>query len=527
MNLKLLLKEYKIALIIPMVLLLILLVMTSKTIIDLTGNVVSDSKYHTVNKQFTKSGVYLWTPKETLTINQLEIEGDIFGTGNVEISLIKGGKKIVLFKRAVASTSVNAADYVQLAEGTDIGLTLKYGEGDWDSDNDGLATFSDGIDFELEPLFFYRFDNSNLCALWEVYSIETEEFTPVCYGAPACCNFLGPSSSEDTWNEEFVLVKGNQGSTANNIVLGRVVFYNGTHTSYSNYDALTAKFISSELVSNSNTSFDTLFDSENYLIRIILGENTQFNFKGIKYSTTGGRSESNDDVDEVPVIASKNEEPEDKKEEVFNPHPGRRFESKSVEDPFNLELNDNYITSIKVTPPYYLENFSIDVSITSNETFTRFVQFEPDYSYEAVVYIKVPLKISDEKELEITGDVEPVFLRYDAYYAYYRATAKLEDFGIRFRDKETAVEEKEQLSSFRKYSVYFYFIISLILALALFVLLGVNSPAINRFREEFKEKVEKTKMAKEFEKLKQIEKKIEVKVEKEIDKEIGKKIFED
>jgi len=439
----------------------------------ITGNIITES-FHEVNKQFTKPGVYLWKPDVNTTIKNLEIDGSIFGTGNVEISLIKGGKKTVLFKRTTKQEAINAGEYVELAEGTDIGLTISYSDGNWDTDNNGVASYDDGVDFKIEPFLFDSFNKKNLCTLWEVYSIEKEDYTSTCYGYDACCNFLGPSASLDDWDEDFVLSKGNQGSTAKNIVLSRIVFYNGTNTAYSNYDALPAQFVSGEITTKNLSQITTIFDSQNYLIKVDVGADTIFNFKGIKYSSGGEEKETTENETANESAAGNNSSQPKQATNIE-----KNFQKKSAEDPFMIEIADDYITGIRVTPQYYIETFETDIKIDSEGTLRR-IRFYPEYSFDAVLFFKVP---SSEKEAQVLCANETkkaVFLRSDATHDYYRSDITLKEIKLSLNEK-TASEEKKEKSP-PPFSALIYFVSSLFVALLIFLVWGVDTPLNEKIR---------------------------------------------
>lgn len=449
--------------------LILVFALFSGNLIDLTGRVVGEyvlkEKAFEVNKHFSETGVYLWSPGKNISIKDLSVEGDIYGTGNVEVSLIKGGKKVTLLKRTTSKETVAVEEYVELPEGTDIGLTLEYGTGDWDFDDDGVASLTDGIDFELNPLFFFDIDRKFVCTLWEVYSLERADYTSTCYGASGCCNFLGPSSSSYSWNDDFVLVSGNPGVTTNNIVLARVVFYNGTKVSYSNYDGLPAKFVKQEIINSFNESGDEIFESKNYLIKIELAADTFFNFKTIKYKV----EELEEEIEEGVIM--KEEVEEEVIPEIELTPSGYKIFKEEPEEYFEMELEESYLNNLRInTKDILLLEMEIKLDLTDSY---QKITFLTDETLNAVANLKIPINKIEGRELIVNnGAVEVIYLRNDGQNAYYRANIELTELSIVLLDKlEELASEK---SKSKEWKVYLYFIISLMVAVCIYFFAGAG-----------------------------------------------------
>jgi len=72
-----------------------------------------------------------------------------------------------------------------------ITINLQYKLGtNYDADDNGYEATSGVIDLTVEnSLFSWSVNESNLCARWDVYSVEDEKSTTVCYGSDKCCGF--------------------------------------------------------------------------------------------------------------------------------------------------------------------------------------------------------------------------------------------------------------------------------------------------------------------------------------------------
>ncbi len=462
--------NFTIATYVVILVLIITLSLFSNNFVDFTGRVVGDyilkEKAFEVNKQFSETGVYLWSPGRNQTIKDLSIEGDIYGTGNVEVSLIKGGNKVILLKRVTSTEKVAVEEYVELPEGTDIGLTLEYGDGDWDTDNDGISSLTDGIDFEINPLFFFDVDKKFLCTLWEVYSLEKEDYTSTCYGASTCCNFLGPSTSSYGWKDEFVLISGNPGVTTNNIVLTRIAFYNGTNLAYSNYDGLPAKFVSQKIINNFNESGKELFESKNYLIKIDLAEDTFFNFKTIKYKVEEIEEEIDEGVIRIEEIEEELEIPE-----ISLTKNGYKIFKEEPEEHFTINLEKSYLDNLRInTKGMSLLDMEINLDLTDSYQELTFIT---EKQLNAVANFKIPLNKINGRDLIINdGNITAIYLRNDDKNAYFRANIKLNKLNIVLLDKlEELASEKNKSKDWK---IYIYFIMSLLVAVCIYFFAGAG-----------------------------------------------------
>ena len=105
-------------------------------------------------------------------------------------------------------------------------LRLEYKDNSpYDINNDGVETPEGIIDFTVEnTIFNLNINESNLCTRWNIYSIENETSVTVCYGAKACCNFIGLEPLTPNWGEVFYSYYGRYGATNNNKVSAQVVY---------------------------------------------------------------------------------------------------------------------------------------------------------------------------------------------------------------------------------------------------------------------------------------------------------------
>ncbi len=76
----------------------------------------------------------------------------------------------------------------------------------FDADDDGVEMPGGVIDFSVDTTQFnWDVNESNVCTWWNVYSVDNEESAALCYGSEKCCQFLGMSSSKNSWKEPFYL----------------------------------------------------------------------------------------------------------------------------------------------------------------------------------------------------------------------------------------------------------------------------------------------------------------------------------
>jgi len=395
-----------------------------------------------IDKYFLTSETFVWRPAHPGEIASIQIEGEIDGTGRVRVNLIKEGKQYLLYSRSGQVDDVVIEEFVELAEGTNIGLVLAYGDGTWDKDNDGLD--GRGVDLKIEPIFFSFLNNDHLCTVWDVYNIAEEEYTPSCYGNVGCCNFLGYEARLASWDADFVAVKNGQGLGDQNIVLGRVVFFNGTKVSYSNVDALEVSFVSGE-VSASVDELVGLYESQQNFLRVEVDNRTLFHLQRIRYITLEQGEELPEAPPEPEPVSAVEErviirEPIITEENTsFSVHFDRLDEGHS----FTL-MNDLVVESIRVSSPLPLDD--VDVTISGSEG-TISVAAPPDVRVTLDLSLPLLLLENDLDNVQFTGG-NPSYLRNDGVFAYYRVSLEGGSvLSITF-GREEVVQEAEEKTSF-------------------------------------------------------------------------------
>ncbi len=105
-------------------------------------------------------------------------------------------------------------------------INLDYASGTaYDPDDDGVEASDGIIDFTVENTdFSWNVDFSKVCTKWETYSADNEEITTVCYGAEACCNFIGLMPTSLEWDEDFLSAYSQHGASVNNVISSQVLY---------------------------------------------------------------------------------------------------------------------------------------------------------------------------------------------------------------------------------------------------------------------------------------------------------------
>ena len=88
-----------------------------------------------------------------------------------------------------------------------ITMDLRYKNGTlFDPNDNGVENIDGVIDFTLEnSIFSWQVNESNLCTQWDVYSIDNQTSTSLCYGNQKCCNFINLQPSRTNWSDIFYL----------------------------------------------------------------------------------------------------------------------------------------------------------------------------------------------------------------------------------------------------------------------------------------------------------------------------------
>ena len=134
----------------------------------------------------------------------------------------------------VNMSETNVSEHIQnltvLNETKSIDIRLEYKTGSvYDVDDNGIETTTGVIDLSVEGSGFnWEADESNLCTLWETYSVEEEESVIVCYGGEECCGSAGLMPSRESWNEVFYSYYGQYGAGWDNVIYAQVYHYDAT-----------------------------------------------------------------------------------------------------------------------------------------------------------------------------------------------------------------------------------------------------------------------------------------------------------
>ncbi|MEK6892167.1 MAG: hypothetical protein AABX25_03205 [Nanoarchaeota archaeon] len=95
----------------------------------------------------------------------------------------------------------------------------------YDIGNNGYESTTGIIDFTADNSeFSWDANKTNLCIRWNVYSIESQESTTLCYGNSKCCNFVGLEPTRANWDAPFYSVYGQYGNSLNTIVSAQILY---------------------------------------------------------------------------------------------------------------------------------------------------------------------------------------------------------------------------------------------------------------------------------------------------------------
>ncbi|MBW2998103.1 hypothetical protein KY321_01065, partial [Candidatus Woesearchaeota archaeon] len=406
--------------------------------------------------------------------------------------------------------------------GTNIGLILDYGDGTWDRDNNGIVGHEEGIDFELEPLFFDNFYDEYLCTLWETYNLEKEEIYSECYGSNKCCKFIGYDPVVEDWDEDYVLFKGEKNSGSKNIVIARIIYFDGTNVDYSNHDGLGTSFIGTEVQKQMNFTYDSVFKSENYFLKVTVDKDTFFHLKSIDYEIEDDEEIINDTQKEINIREDERQQEvlELSKRDLNKIFP--KFTKDScyyyIEDLFNttkLSVNNNQII-VKdiIIKEEVLHNVWFKVELKNNNDSYQSLKIDSNYYNKAFLDFQVPLVDLGNDTVIVDNNVEklyPVRYKEDETFAYFRVESQLEDLNFNIIDPQLSNKYLTGLNRF-KLSPITYFLTSVFLAIV--ILLGFSIPLkVYEKYKAFRFVEKEVKVAEKF--IKKEEKKAEEFIKKE------------
>ena len=145
-------------------------------------------------------------------------------TSLILIALLIG---LIKFADAYGQNEIQPYGKNELRQGSrNIGINLGYNaKSIYDADNDGIGELDEVVDLSVKNTNFdWGVNSDRLCTRWEVYSIDDDKLTELCYGSDACCRFVGIAPSRGNWSEALYLTYGMHSSSENNIVGAQVIY---------------------------------------------------------------------------------------------------------------------------------------------------------------------------------------------------------------------------------------------------------------------------------------------------------------
>jgi len=198
-----------------------------------------------LNESFAENESLIWSPEYAGKITRVGLSGSFTGLGTARVYLKKENESYVVFD----SDEFDRIDYLfevenRSEENATIDVILNYKKGtSWDRNDDGFETIKGVVDLTVEDTEFeFDVNESNLCTRWEVYSVDNETSSFVCYGSAACCEFVGLVPTLEKWDETFNSFFGRLSASYRNIIRAQIV-YVGEEIGKSNWKALKAVFM--------------------------------------------------------------------------------------------------------------------------------------------------------------------------------------------------------------------------------------------------------------------------------------------
>ncbi|MFH2028023.1 MAG: LamG domain-containing protein, partial [Nanoarchaeota archaeon] len=298
----------------------------------LGGSVFAQITYHTdkVDIMKNESSVYPWVLDDSLDILSIRLNGSVSNQGTAKVYIENYGDRYLIMDSDTLKVQLGTTVPPGTTdENSEIMINLDYGDDPaYDTNNDGISTTSDIIDFTVNrSKFDFTADESKLCTQWLVNNNGSSRY--VCYGGEECCYFVELSPTEEPWNFPFYLYYGYLGEGYENLVGARIVYadYNlSLDEPYSNVKSsgiayLPAYFYPTEInfenmcidtcsITGFNSStYSLIFDIENssvYIesIRYTINETTVINNKSLQETLSYGKVEINKPVTWKKTIQS-------------------------------------------------------------------------------------------------------------------------------------------------------------------------------------------------------------------------------
>lgn len=220
---------------------------------SITGQVVKEmdvsgetTHYYQLGLEINNNSEYLWVLNESTDLRSIKLNGYIEQEAIVKVYITNDNKKYLIFdsNKLEKNNTINSS-IEGLNQGTDdtnmqienesiensslnntITIKFEYApNSSYDIDNNGQEYLTGVVDLTIKDTQFnWNVNEKNLCTKWNIYSVEDQESTNLCYGSVECCNFISLNPIRDLWNEIFYLTYGQYGSTLENIVSAQVLY---------------------------------------------------------------------------------------------------------------------------------------------------------------------------------------------------------------------------------------------------------------------------------------------------------------
>ncbi|MFH1669889.1 MAG: Ig-like domain-containing protein [Candidatus Woesearchaeota archaeon] len=189
----------------------------------------------------------LETVPQSFNLRSLKLSGHVIGEGTFEVYLVdaSGDRYLMLDDQETEVSELssitmhavknpgkgkdNKKDKGNENAAQSITTSLEYATGSiWDEDDDGTAYIEDGVvDLTVAGSeSSWDADESMLCTIWTVRSLDEYVDTTLCHGAADCCALSSVAPEEETWYAGLYLFHRKYGATENNTVTAQVVFLN-------------------------------------------------------------------------------------------------------------------------------------------------------------------------------------------------------------------------------------------------------------------------------------------------------------
>ncbi|MFH1409530.1 MAG: hypothetical protein ABIH34_06475, partial [Nanoarchaeota archaeon] len=191
----------------------------------------------------------------------LRASGSVIGSGNAAIFLVNGEDRYLLINFSTGNVSSGpGAASTSPAPPANITIWLDYNPGSsWDPDDNGIENWDSIVDFTVANTSFNLSlpgrgaqgkgaplpvdEDANACTIWQIYSVDDDEGSAVCYGAEHCCQFLGFEPTSDVWDEPYNSFIGRHGATGHTEIGAQIVYVDATSVENSSWQYLDASFI--------------------------------------------------------------------------------------------------------------------------------------------------------------------------------------------------------------------------------------------------------------------------------------------